>query len=108
MSPAVVNNLKVSIDSIREFCQRWGVSELSLFGSVLRDDFRPDSDIDVMVTFADGTGMTLVRWMGMTEELEAIFGREVDLMTRRTIERARNKLTRAAILETAQVIYADG
>jgi hypothetical protein len=108
MSPAVLDNLNISYDALRAFCQRWGVSEFAVFGSVLRADFRPDSDIDVMVTFADGSGLTLKRLLDMTEELEAMFGREVDLMTRQNIEMARNKLTRAAILESARVIYADG
>ncbi|MDX2136769.1 MAG: nucleotidyltransferase domain-containing protein, partial [Chloroflexota bacterium] len=83
-------NIPLPMDAIRTFCERWGVRELALFGSVLREDFRPDSDVDVMVTFDDGSGMTMVRLTAMTEELEAIFGRTVDLMTRSNIEKSEN------------------
>jgi uncharacterized protein len=93
---------------IQGFCSRWKVTELAMFGSVLRDDFRPDSDVDVLVTFAEDARWTLFDLAAMQEELERIFGREVDLVTRRGLEASENYLRRKHILASAQVIYAAG
>jgi uncharacterized protein len=93
-------------DQIVDFCQRWKIVELSLFGSVLRDDFRPDSDIDILVTFAPDATWTLLDHVDMQDELRTLFGRNVDLVSRRGIERSRNKIRRQAILDSAQVYYA--
>lgn len=99
--------IAIPLDRLRieEFCRRWGVSEFSLFGSVLREDFRPDSDVDVMVSFAPGVHRTLLDLAAMQEELEGILGRNVDLLTRRGVEQARNPLRREEILSTAETIY---
>jgi len=96
--------IAVPRDRLRAFCDRWQVAELALFGSVLRDDFRPDSDIDVLVTFAPDARPTLFDLAEMQAELAGIFGREVDLVTRRGIERSRNPRRRQAILTSARVI----
>ncbi len=93
-------------NAIAEFCERWRITELALFGSVLRDDFRPDSDIDVLVKFAPDAGHSLFDLVHMQDELRAMFGREVDLVERATIESSRNYLRRRAILESAEVVYA--
>ena len=90
---------------VAEFCTRWGVSELALFGSVLGDDFRPESDVDVLVTLDEQARHTLFDLHQMEEDLRRIFGRDVDLVSRRGIERSRNQRRRRAILESAQVIY---
>ncbi|NER81976.1 MAG: nucleotidyltransferase, partial [Leptolyngbya sp. SIO1D8] len=90
------------------FCQRWQVTELSLFGSVLRDDFRPDSDIDVMVQFHPEAHPTFRTLDLMEAELQTLFRRDVDLITRQGIETSRNYLRRHEILSSAQVIYATG
>lgn len=89
---------------IAEFCQRWKICEFYLFGSVLRSDFRPDSDIDVMVTFAADAqwGFEFVQ---MKRELEALFQRDVDLLTKAAIEASHNWIRRKEILETAKLIY---
>lgn len=91
---------------IAEFCRKWGIVEFSLFGSILRKDFRPDSDIDVLVAFSPDAPITLFDIVRMEEELEEILGREVDLVAKDTIERSRNYLRRKAILESREVIYA--
>ena len=96
------------METIQAFCQRWQVIEFALFGSVLRDDFRPDSDIDVMVQFAPEARPTFSTLDLMEAELKAIFHREVDLVTRQGIETSRNYLRRREILSSAQVIYAAG
>jgi len=90
---------------IGEFCRRWKVTELSLFGSALRDDFGPDSDVDVLVTFARDSRPTLFDLVHMKEELEAILGHTVDLLSRRGVEQSRNYLRRRAILSSAEPIY---
>ena len=101
MSP----RLQLDRQGIARFCQRWKVTEFALFGSVLRDDFGPDSDIDVLVSFRPEAHWTLPDLAEMQEELEAVFGRSVDLLTRRGVERSRNPLRRHAILSSAEVVY---
>jgi hypothetical protein len=94
------------MEKIKEFCLRWGVEELALFGSVLREDFGPESDIDVLVTFAPErrpTGLELVR---MRRDLQEMFHRPVDVMSRRGVEQSHNPQLRQEILSTAEVIYA--
>jgi predicted nucleotidyltransferase len=93
---------------IADFCRRWGVHELALFGSVLRDDFRPDSDVDVLVAFEPGVRRTLFDLGAMQEELEALFGRSVDLVERRAIEQSENYLRRRRILASLRPVYVAG
>ena len=88
------------------FCVKWRIIEFALFGSVLRDDFGPDSDVDVLVKFAPEAGHSLFDMVRMREELKALLGREVDLVSRRGIECSRNYLRRKAILDSAEVVYA--
>ena len=97
-----------SMEKIAEFCHQWQVIELALFGSVLRDDFRPDSDIDIMVQFHPDAHPTFSTLEQMETALKTIFDREVDLITRQGIEASRNYLRRHEILSSAQVIYATG
>jgi predicted nucleotidyltransferase len=92
-------------NAISRFCERWGIVELSLFGSVLRDDFRPDSDVDVLVDFTLDAHPTLFDLVEMQDELEALFGRKVDLLTRGGVESSRNAERKAAIISSAQPIY---
>ena len=98
-------NIDIPYDAITAFCQRWHITELALFGSVLRDDFGPESDIDVLVTFAPDSERTFADLLKMDEEIEQIFGREVDLVNRRAIEQSRNYIRRKAILKSARTIY---
>jgi uncharacterized protein len=85
------------------FCRRWMVRELALFGSVLRDDFRPDSDVDVLVDFQPDAPWSYWEWPQMTDELESIFGRRVDLIDAAGLK---NPFRRKAIFETRRVMYA--
>lgn len=91
---------KIAKEKISEFCRKWKVKELALFGSVLTEKFREDSDIDVLVTLMDDANHSLFDLVHMEEELEQIFGREVDLVSRRGIESSRNYLRKEAILST--------
>ncbi len=100
--------IELPMERIAEFCQKWQVIELALFGSVLREDFHPDSDIDVMVRFHSEAHPTFHTLDLMEAELETIFHRDVDLITRQGIETSRNYLRRHEILSSAQVIYATG
>ncbi len=102
----MIARIAIPAEGIAAFCERWQVTELALFGSVLREDFGPDSDIDVLVSFEDGARRTLFDMVRMEEELKTLFGREVDLVSRRGIERSSNQLRREAILESAETINA--
>lgn len=93
-------------DEINAFCDRWLVSELSLFGSVLRDDFRADSDIDILIAFVPEADWSLFNHVAMQQELAALLQRKVDLISKRAIERSHNPIRRKNILSTAQVIYS--
>ena len=93
-------------EQLTAFCKRWGVSELALFGSVLSEDFRPDSDIDVLVSFAPGARRSLFDLVSMEEELKAILGYEVDLIERKAIEQSENYIRRKAILQNLEIVYA--
>ena len=101
-----LSTLTIPHEQIADFCRRWKVSELSLFGSALRDDFGADSDVDLLVAFAQDAEWSLLDHVRMEEELSAMLSRKVDLISRRAIERSENWIRRRAILETAQVLYA--
>lgn len=90
---------------LMDFCQKWKISEFALFGSVLRQDFGPHSDIDVLITHMPGAKWNLYDLVHMIRELEAIFGRKVDLINRVGIEKSPNILLRQKILESIQVIH---
>lgn len=92
-------------EEIAKFCEKWGVSEFAFFGSVLTDDFRPDSDIDVLVTFEEDAKHTLFDLVHMQDELKEVFGREVDLLTRRGVEQSRNYIRRKSILSSLEAVY---
>jgi len=86
---------------LADFCEHWQVAELELFGSVLRTDFRSDSDVDVLVTFLPDADWGLIEHAAMEEELAGLLGRPVDLLTRRAVERSANQARRASILTDA-------
>jgi predicted nucleotidyltransferase len=100
--------IEIPRDEIEAFCGKWGVAELSLFGSALRKDFRPESDIDLLVRFDPGKEYGLLTFARMREELETIFGRPVDLVAEKAVERSENQIKRRHILATKVVIHASG
>ena len=100
-----VSAVEVPAERIADFCRQWKIAELALFGSVLRDDFRPDSDVDLLVSFSEGTHWSLFDMARMEEHLKAILGRNVDLVERRAVELSENYIRRRHILETAEPIY---
>lgn len=95
-------------EQIKAFCMKWKITEFSLFGSVLTDDFRPDSDVDVLVTFAEDARWGLFDMVHMEDELKATFGRKVDLVTRRSVEANENYIVRKNILRSTRRVYAAG
>jgi predicted nucleotidyltransferase len=97
--------IPIDREKIAEFCRRWKITEFALFGSVLRDDFRPESDVDVLVSFASDADWGLFDMVDMEEDLSNIFGRKVDVVSRRAVERSTNWIRRKAILSTAESIY---
>ena len=99
-------HIHIPRSQIDSFCHRWLVSELALFGSVLREDFGPDSDVDVLIQFQPQARHTLLDMARMEEELRQIFGRDVDLVERSAVEQSRNHIRRNAILQSAESIHA--
>lgn len=97
------HSIDISEHRLTEFCQKWKVKELSLFGSVLRDDFSPDSDIDVLVTFLPDAPWSMWDLMDMREQLQLLFGRAVDLVEKDAL---RNPFRRHEILQNHKVVYA--
>jgi predicted nucleotidyltransferase len=95
-------------DKIAAFCEQWAIAELSLFGSILRDDFHNHSDVDLLVAFTSEGNWSLFDHIQMQQELATILQRNVDLVTKRPIERSQNPIRRHEILSTAQVIYTRG
>lgn len=103
--PDVRTRIALDEAALSAFCERWRVRRLELFGSVIRNDFWPDSDVDVLVTFQPDADWGLLDHAAMEEELSALFGRHVDLVSRRAIERSANAIRRASILESAVPLF---
>ena len=99
-------NLPVPMGAIEAFCGKWKVAELELFGSVLRDDFGPESDVDVLVTFADGFRADALGLVRRRDELREMFGRRVGLVERRLVEASDKTYRRNGILTHRRSIYA--
>ena len=102
LDPVIIQRLTATSKQISEFCQRWKITEMALFSSVLRDDFRPDSDIDFLVSFATDHGWNLFDYVEMYDELGNLVGRKVDIAERHGLV---NPYRRQAILRTCRTIY---
>jgi hypothetical protein len=96
--------IPASTAALAAFCRKWRIAKLALFGSVLRNDFRPGSDVDVLVTFAGDARPGLLDRLQMVRELEELFHRRVDLVERSAVEESPNYVRRREILESAEVI----
>jgi len=97
------HEIDIPENQLAELCRKWKVTELSLFGSILRDDFAPDSDVDVLVVFQPDAPWSLWDFLDMREELQNLFGRKVDLVEK---EALRNPFRRYEILKNHKVLYA--
>lgn len=107
---SLVRKMKIELnpallEQIKDFCERWHIIEFAVFGSALRDNFRQGSDVDVLATFSPDADWSLLDHVQMTSELESIFDRNVDLITKRALKRSKNWIRRNEILKTAEVIY---
>lgn len=98
-------DIKLETEQIEQICQQWQIEELALFGSVLRKDFNPQSDIDVLVTFAEDAKITFFDLDAIEKQLSKLFNRSVDVVTKRAIEQSHNWIRQKNILENAQIIY---
>jgi hypothetical protein len=98
--------IEIPHEALSCFCQKWNLRTVELFGSVVRENFRADSDVDVMVTFDSMLRPTLFEFVQMQDELEGIFGRKVDLLSRHAVEGSQNPYRKQSILESARIVYA--
>lgn len=96
---------QVPKEKLDSFCIKWNVEELSLFGSILREDFHTESDIDVLVSFLPDASWTLFDHVDMKQDLETIFNRKVDLVTRKAVEKSKNLIRKKGILDSAKRVY---
>jgi predicted nucleotidyltransferase len=100
--------LGLSTSQITQLCQKWKISEFALFGSILSNQFHPNSDIDILIRFAPDARQGLLTLAKIRHDLEAKTGREVDLVVKEAIENSENPIRRHEILHTAQIIYEQG
>ncbi|MBN1555227.1 MAG: nucleotidyltransferase domain-containing protein [Phycisphaerae bacterium] len=101
-------HIPIRPEQIQEFCRKWKLVEFSLFGSVLRDDFRPESDVDVLIDFEEGHPPSFSDICDMEDELTSMFQRDVDLVIRRSIEQSDNYIRRRNILSSLEPIHVAG
>lgn len=105
LKTTIYQRLGLTSEQLASFCDHHQVAELALFGSILRDDFHPDSDIDILVTYQPQAQRGLLEKVVMKEELENLTNRKVDLVSKKAIENSRNWIRRQNILSSFEVIY---
>ncbi len=101
----MTSSLPIDQARLQDLCSRWKIDRLELFGSAARDDLGPDSDVDLLVTFAPDATWSLFDFVRCKAELETLFGRSVDLLTRPAVERSQNRFRREAILASAEILH---
>jgi uncharacterized protein len=104
----IEKRLGISLITINKFCQRWNIIELALFGSILRDDFKSESDIDFLVTFSPEIKIGFKELLSIEKELKILVKRDIDLVFKNTIKNSQNWIKKRNILENAEVIYGKG
>lgn len=92
-------------ERLETICVKWGIKELSVFGSVNTDKFTAESDIDILIDFNQGVSIGYLRYYQLYKELESLFGRKIDLLTKRSVLKSRNVYLRESVLSTRKVIY---
>ena len=104
-----MSTLQVNLpfEAISAFCRKWQITRLEVFGSALREDFRPDSDIDFLASFAPGSRWSLFDHVAMEEELAGLLQRDVDIVSRDAVEQSHNPYRKKSILESAHAIYSN-
>ena len=101
----MADHIAIPKDKIEDFCRRNHIRSLAFFGSVLRDDFGPDSDVDVLVEFEQGQEPDLMEIVAVENELSEILGHKVDLVERQSVEKSENYIRRRHILKSLETIY---
>jgi len=101
----IEKRLDIEPAEIERFCQKWKITELALFGSMLRDDFQTNSDVDLLVTFVKDASWSLFDLVTMEDELSTLLGRQVDLVERSALEHSENYIRRRHILASAEPLY---
>ncbi|MCL4233707.1 MAG: nucleotidyltransferase domain-containing protein [Deltaproteobacteria bacterium] len=96
------------VEQIEAFCRKWKIVRMEMFGSALRDDFRDDSDVDLLVEWLPDARWSLFDHVHMEDEISEILGRKVDLISRRGLERSANPYRKDAIMSTARPVYEAG
>lgn len=102
MDSKAIDRYNIPKEKLAEFCRRWKIAEMGFFGSILREDFTEESDIDILVSFAPDASWNLFDLVEMHDELKEIFGRKVDLVEREAI---RNPFRRREILRNLEIVY---
>jgi hypothetical protein len=105
LNPLETRKLRLPMEEIASFCHKWQILEMAIFGSYLTDLCRSDSDVDILVTYSHEAKWSLFDFMDMREELKKIFGREIDVVNKKTLEKSLNPIKRDAIIESSEVIY---
>lgn len=107
MSPQtlVKERLDVAPGDLAAFCRKWNIAKLEVFGSLVREDFADDSDVDFLVSFEPGKAPADMSWFQIKEELEELIGRKVDVLDRRLVEQSRNLYRRYHILREATAVH---
>lgn len=105
LSARLQDRLSITSEQLAKFCERWQIAELAFFGSILRNDFNADSDIDVLVTYKPTAKRGLFEKLKLKDELSLLLHREVDVVSKKAIETSHNWLRRKNILSSAEVIY---
>ncbi len=100
--------IELPYDALEDYCRRWKINKLEVFGSILRDDFGPESDVDFLVTFDPSASWTLFGMVRAENELAALVGRPVDIVERDCIEQSKNWMRRKLILGNTRTIYVIG
>jgi hypothetical protein len=98
--------VELPTELLADFCRRWKITRLEVFGSALRGDFRRDSDLDFLATFAPNNQWSVLDHVAMEAELKSLLGRDVDLVSRSAVERSHNPYRKKSILESAHAIYS--
>jgi uncharacterized protein len=104
-NPTIQTRLGLSNQEIVNLCHQWGITKMALFGSILRDDFRADSDIDLLITFAPNARQGLLTLAKIKHELESRLNRSIDLVPEASIQMSDNWIRQREILNSAQTIY---
>ena len=105
MNKTKMKNINLDTETISKICQNWQIVELALFGSVLREDFNSNSDIDLLVSFAEDAKITFFDLDDLEQEFSQLFNRPVDVVTKAAIEQSHNWIRRNNILGNSQIIY---